>query len=262
MSRLVCSLTGAPFPHYHVSDRSKINPESLNKMNSAITSSLFLSEISTPWSGMERLQSACLGLILLPISALVPFEEDLFTPREREKMDKLGPRRQKSFRAARVALKRLARQLGLVEENRPDRTIETLGPDMVRPCLADSGLTCSVSHSGPRVVAVAHRHPVGVDIEGVSKKALKALQSFWIGGEQDLISISPLGPERAATRAWTGKEAAAKALGLHLFQALGAIEVLSLGEFEGRIRYQDKTYPLRHCEGEGQVITLIICDDL
>ncbi len=211
---------------------------------------------------MDRLESACLGMILLPISALFPCEEDFFTPRERVKIERMGPRRQKSFLAARVALKRLARQLGLVEENRPDGTIETLGPDTIRPCLGDSGVNCSVSHSGPRVVAVAHRHPVGVDIEGVSKKVLKALQPFWIGGEQGLISISPLGPERAATRAWTGKESAAKALGLHLFQALGEIEVLSLGEFEGRIRYQGKTYPLRHCEGEGQVITLMICHDL
>ncbi|MFH0786002.1 MAG: 4'-phosphopantetheinyl transferase superfamily protein [Pseudomonadota bacterium] len=235
---------------------------SLNKMSSTSNSFLFPSRISNPWTGMDRLESACLGMILLPISALFPCEEDLFTPREREKIDKMGPRRQKSFMAARVALKRLARQLGLVEENRPDGTIETLGPDAIRPCLADSGVNCSVSHSGPRVVAVAHRHPVGVDIEGVSKKALRALQSFWIGGEHGLISISPLGPERAATRAWTGKEAAAKALGLHLFQALGEIEVLSLGEFEGRIRYQDKTYPIRHCEGDGQVITLITCDDL
>jgi phosphopantetheinyl transferase len=232
------------------------------KMNFTFSSPFFLRETSTPWSGLERLRSACLGIILLPIEDLFPYEEHLLTHREMAKIKKMGPRRQKTFIAARVALKRLAHQLGLVEETRPPRTIETLGPDNVRPCLADSGLYCSVSHSGSMVAAVTHRHPVGVDIESVSEKALRALQFFGIAGEQDLISLSPLGQQRAATRAWTGKEAAAKALGLHLFQALREIEVVRMGEEEGLIRYQKKTYPMWHGEGNGQVITLITCNDL
>ena len=122
--------------------------------------------------------------------------------------------------AARVALKRLARQLGLVEKTQSDRTIETFGPDDQRPCLAESGLYCSVSHDSRMVVAVAHNHPIGVDLEVISNKALRVLNSFWVGREKDLILASPLGPERAATLAWTAKEAAAKALGLNLVQAL------------------------------------------
>jgi phosphopantetheinyl transferase len=210
---------------------------------------------------MDRLQSVCLGMILLPIEALFPFEEPLFTPREKAISERMSPRRQRTFSAARVALKRLARQLGLVAENRPDRTIETLGPDNVRPCLADSRLYCSVSHSGPLVAAVAHRHPVGVDLECASPKAIRALQLVRIAREQDLISLSPLGPERAATRVWTGKEAAAKALGLQLFQTLGEVEAVRVGEEEGLIQYQNKTYPVRYGEGDGQVIALIACDD-
>lgn len=231
-------------------------------MSSAITSSLFIREFSTRWSGMDRLRSACLGVSLLPIEALFPLEEQLFTPRERAKSERMSPRRQRSFTAARVALKRLARQLDLVEEDRPDRTIETLGPDNIRPCLSDSGLYCSVSHSGTLVAAVAHRHPVGVDLEGVSQKSIRALQLFWLAREQDLIFLSPLGPERAATRVWTCKEAVAKALGLPLFKALREVEVISVGAEEGLIHYQNKTYPVRHGEGDGQVITLIACDGL
>ena len=80
--------------------------------------------------------------------------------------------------------------------------------------------------------------------------------------ERELISLSGLGPERAATRAWTIKEAAAKALGLHLFQAIREVEVVRLGEEDGVMRYQGKTYPVRHAEGNGHVITLITFDDV
>lgn len=214
------------------------------------------------WSGIDRLQSACLGMILLDIETISPVEEDLFTSREAARATRMGIRRRKGFTAARVALKRLARQLNLVKENRPDRTIETLGPDDVRPCLAESGIYCSVSHSSRLVAAVAHRHPIGVDLEMVSEKAIRTRHLFMSPGERDLISLSGLGPERAATRAWTTKEAAAKALGLHLFQALREVEVVRVREEEGVMRYREKTYPVRHSEGNGYVITLIACDDL
>jgi len=233
----------------------------MNEMSPCFTSTLFLMEDLTPWSGIDRLRSACLGMTLLDIETPFPMEEHLFTPREAAIALRMGPRRRKAFTAARVALKRLTRQLGLVEEKKPDRTIETLGPDGVKPCLAESGLYCSVSHSVRLVVAVAHSHPIGVDLEAVSKKALRTWHLFMLPREWDLISLSSLGPERTATRAWTIKEAAAKALGLHLFQAIREVEVVRVGEEEGVMRYQKKTYPVRHGEGNGYVITLITCDD-
>jgi phosphopantetheinyl transferase len=70
-----------------------------------------------------------------------------------------------------------------------------------------------------------------------------------------------LGPERAATRVWTTKEAAAKALGLHLFQAIREVEVVRVGEEEGVMRYQGRTYYVSHGEENGYVMTLITCDD-
>ncbi len=216
---------------------------------------------SPMWPGIERLQSACLGMILLDMETISPIEENLFTPREAARAMKMGPRRRKGFVTARVALKRLARQLNLVEKEKPDRMIETLGPDDVKPCLDESGIYCSVSHCGQLVVAVAHRHPIGVDLEMVSDKVMRTKHLFMSPKERDLISVSDLGLQRAATRVWTAKEAAAKALGLQLFQALREVEVISVGEEEGMIRYQKKTYPVRHAEGNGYVITLITCDD-
>jgi phosphopantetheinyl transferase len=235
-------------------------PSNEISLNSISASSLTID--SPTWSGMDRLQSACLGMILLDIETIFPVEEPLFTPREAARATRMGLRRRKGFTAARVALKRLARELDLVENDKPDRAIETLGPDDVKPCLAESGIYCSASHSGRLVVAVAHRHPIGVDLERVSEKVIRTRRLSMSPRERDLISLSSLGPERAATRVWTTKEAAGKVLGLHLFQALREVEVVNVGDQEGTMRYQEKTYPVGHAEGNGYVITLITCDDL
>jgi phosphopantetheinyl transferase len=200
-------------------------------------------------------------MILLDMETISPDEEHLFTCREAARAVRMGPRRRRGFTAARVALKRLARQLDLVKEDWPDRAIETLGPDDVRPCLVKSGIYCSVSHSGRLVVAVAHGHPIGVDLEMVSEKPMRTRHFFLSARERDLILLSGLGPERAATRAWTIKEAAAKTLSLGLFQAIREVRVVRLGEEDGVMRYQGKAYPVGHAEGNGYVMTLITCDD-
>ncbi len=211
------------------------------------------------WSGIDGLRSACLGLILLDIET-ISSGEYLLTPREAATATRMGPQRRRDFTAARVALKRLARQLDLVKEDRPEREIETLGPDGVRPCLAESGIYCSVSHSSRLLVAVAHRRPVGVDLEMISDKVIRTKHLFMSPGERDLILQSGLGPERAATRVWTMKEAAAKVMDLQLFRAIREVDVVRVGEEEGLMRYQEKTYPVRHAEGNGYVISLITCD--
>ncbi len=219
-----------------------------------------LTKDSSRWPGIVQLQSACLGLILLDIETISSIGEHLYTPREAARAMSMGPRRRRDFTAARVALKRLARQLDVVKENRLDREIETVGPDDVRPCIAESGIYCSVSHRARLVVAVAHSHPVGVDLEVVSEKATRIWSLFLSPGEKDLVLQSGLSPERTAARAWTIREAAAKALGLKLFQAIKEVDVVRVGEEEGMMRYQKKTYPVRHAEGNGYVMSLIACD--
>jgi phosphopantetheinyl transferase len=211
------------------------------------------------WSGLERLRSACLGMVLVEVEGVSASPEVFFTPREAARAARLGSRRRKGFKAARAALKALARQLELVESDRPDRDIETLGPDEMRPCLAGSGLHCSVSHTGQFVVAVAHVQPVGVDIEAVSGKALRAWHLFVSPPNQDLISPSSGSPEREATRAWTIKEAAAKAFNLGLEQAIREVAVVLLSEEESLMRYQGNLYPVSHGEGDGHMISLITC---
>ncbi len=232
-------------------------------MGSNLTSSstLFVSSDFSLWSGMDLLRSACLGMSLIDIETISFVQDHLLTPREAARATRMGPRRRRDFIAARVALKRLARQLGLVKEDRPDGEIETLSPDDVRPCIAESEIYCSVSHRGRLVVAVAHSHPVGVDLEMISDKVIRTKHLFMSPRERGLILQSGLGPERAAARVWTIKEAAAKAFDLHLFQAIREVKVVRVGEEEGLMRYREKTYPVRHAEGNGYVITLITRDD-
>jgi len=220
-----------------------------------------LNKTSVSWLGIERLRSACLGMVILDIESLSPIEDQLLTRRELEKALRLGPGRRRSFFAARIALKNLSRQLNLIEGNRPDRTIETLGPDGLSPCLAESGLYCSASHSSRFVVAVAHWYPIGVDIEAVSEKILKIQHLFISSREEQLISKAGLDFKQSAMRVWTAKEAAAKALRLHLLRAIRDVEVIKVEKETSILRYKAMTYPVSHGEGGGQVIALITCEN-
>ena len=119
-------------------------------------------------------------MILLDMETVSPVEEYLFTRREAARAVSMGPRRRRKFTAAGVSLKSLAGELQLVEKERADRMIETLGPDGVRPCLSESAIYCSVSHSARLVVAVAYRRPIGVDLEMVSEKATRVSRLFML----------------------------------------------------------------------------------
>jgi len=211
------------------------------------------------WPGMEGLRASCLGIMVIDIENLRFDEKDLLTPHESARAEELGPRRRRLFVAARVALKELARQIGLAHRDTPGSSIETLGPDRVRPCLADSPSYCSVSHTNRFVVAVGNVDPVGVDIEVVTAKAVRIWHLFMPSKNIDLFFTSGIGPQRTATRAWTSKEAAAKAFALNLSEAIREVEIVLVGEQESEIRHRGKTYFVKHAEGEGHVLSLLTC---
>lgn len=211
------------------------------------------------WTGKEKIKTLCLGIVLLEIEHLRPQENALLTPREAARAEELGPRRRKPFLGARMALKSLTRQIGLASNDTPDSWIQTLGPDRVMPCLAESGLYCSVSHDNRFIVAVGDVHPVGVDIEIVSEKPVRCSHLFMPSENNDLLLSSGLGPKRAATRAWTSKEAAAKAFGLDLSDVIREVKIVRVGEQESEIRHRGRTYSVKHAEGEGHVLSLVTC---
>jgi phosphopantetheinyl transferase len=98
-----------------------------------------------------------------------------------------------------------------------------------------------------------------VDIEVVSAKAPRIWHLFMPSKNCDLLSTSGMGPQRTATRAWTIKEAAAKAFGLNLSEAIREVEIAAVGEQESAIRHRGKTYSVKHAEGEGHVLSLLTC---
>jgi phosphopantetheinyl transferase len=214
---------------------------------------------SIDWPRMEELKAVCSGIVLFQTESLLPNEKELLTRREAARAEELGPGRRKLFIAARVALKRLARQIGLASKDTPDSCIETLGPDRVKPCLADSPLYCSVSHTNRLAVAVGHVHPVGVDIEVVSAKALRIWHLFMGSPNSDLLTMAGIGSERTATRAWTIKEAAAKSFDLDLSEAIREVDIVAVGEQESAIRHRGNTFFVKHAEGEGHVLSLLTC---
>lgn len=211
---------------------------------------------------LNRIESTCTGFVLIEMEALFPLPENVFTLREGVAADKFGPRRRKSFTAARVALKDLACKLGLVEADTHPCHIETLAQDGIRPVLPASEVYCSVSHDDIFVVAVANDKPVGVDIEPISYKALKGWHIFMSLPEQSLISKTDLGTDRTVVRAWTMKEAAAKALDLDLFQAWREVQVLRIGTEKSLARVKGRETPFIHLEIQGHVLSLITFDDV
>lgn len=215
--------------------------------------------MGTAWhSALEGLRSFCPAVVLMEIGEDPLPWESLFTPREAERAATLGPRRLRSYAASRTALKSLCRLLGLVEMNRPDSTIETLGPDRVKPCLAGSAMFCSVAHKEPLVLAVAHTHPVGVDLEPVQGHAGRVCSQFMSPGAGERILRSPLGEERAAARVFTAAESAVKAGGLDLIDSLRKMDLIVLGEAESLVRYGGQEFPVHHWEAFGHVITLMV----
>lgn len=211
---------------------------------------------------LDRMESACTGFVLIEMDALFPLPENVFTPREAAMADKFGPRRRKSFTAARVALKDLAYKLGLVEAGTQPWNIETLAPDGIRPILPASGVYCSVSHDDIFVVALANDKPIGVDVETISDKVIRGWHIFMSLPEQGLISETDLGTDRTALRAWTMKEAAAKALDLDLVQAWREVQVLRIGEEESLARVRGRETSFTHLEIQGHVLSLITFDDV
>lgn len=211
---------------------------------------------------LENFESLCTGYIFNEIDAFFPLKEHVLTPHETAKSYQFGPKRRKSFTAARIALKNLAIQLGLVEPGTNQCSIETLDRDGVRPFLPAGGVFCSVSHDNFFVVAVAHDRPIGVDIEPISSKAARGWHIFMSFPEQDLISKTTLGTDRTAVRAWTMKEAAAKALNFDLFRAWREVQVLKIGMDKSLARIKGKETSSTHLEIQGHLISLITLDDV
>lgn len=163
------------------------------------------------------------GTILLltaeldPGPGVVDFLEDLLSPEERDRVDRL---RLPHVRRRTLATRGWVRwALGLVTGSDPQRLVFRIGA-RGKPSL-DEGPSFNLAHTGDHLLlALATGGELGVDAE--EPRPLPDLEALarrvFTATEQAELGALPPGPERAAAflRGWTRKEALLKAMGLGL----------------------------------------------
>jgi phosphopantetheinyl transferase len=213
---------------------------------------------------LEEIEKACHGLMVMELDAVAPFASLALTSKEKERFDRMGIGRRKSFLAARLALKRLYRHCREQDALLPATAIETVIKDSPLPCCGDlhvtaaPGLNCSVSHDPRLAVAAAHTGKIGVDIEEITEKALKTDKIYMHEDELELVRRSDLEDRAAALRIWSIKEAGAKAFRMNLAESWQTIQVSELGYRQSRFRIAERLMEAKHAVAADHLVTLVI----
>lgn len=208
---------------------------------------------------LKNLREGCDVLTVMELDAPASFAPMIFSSFERTRFEKMGPRRKKSYLAARLALKRMYRKWA--QSTVPAPEIETVLPDDPRPRCRVSGQPgpahVSVSHDARFAVAVCSDAPVGVDVESISERCLRADRIFMSEQEKALCRSTTLGAVPSAVRIWSVKEAVSKALDVPLAEAWHQVEVTVVDRNESRLEVQGRPAPpVRHAEVSGHLFTL------
>ena len=205
---------------------------------------------------MDRLSA---GHIMLEQAYLAPSFRTALSPFEQSLAGDFTARRKTGFIAARICLKILAYKMGLVGPDQEAGALETVNRKDRRPLLpGGEGLYyASVSHDRRFTLAVADRCPIGVDIEAVSSRLVKGGHIFMNSEEMAIVGSGGMDMAQAATMVWTAKEAVAKALNLHLFDAWRMVRLVKPGLNESVFVYRDGELTVSHLlEGE-RVVSVI-----
>ena len=131
------------------------------------------------------------GMVLLERNAVAGFAATALSENEKRRLAPMAPDRARGYLSARLALKRLSRLLSGNGDGRQSREIETVAENGQSPqCpLADGTRTdCAVSHDRRFTIAVAADQPVGVDVEPLSEKPLRAMHLYMDADEQAVVN--------------------------------------------------------------------------
>ncbi len=206
------------------------------------------------------------GMILVERGAVAAFAITALSENEKLRLAPMVPNRARGYLSARLALKRLSRMLSGDGDRRHSRHIETVAGNSQSPqCLLADGSKpfCAVSHDRRFTVAVAADRPVGVDVEPLSQKPLRATHLFMAPDERDLLKRSSMMKADGALRVWSAKEAAAKALGIELAESWECIRVIDLASQCSLLKAAGgKQLTAIHVEIEGHLFTLLTMDGL
>ena len=129
----------------------------------------------------------------------------------------------------------------------PAAEIHTIMPDGVRPCCPVPGeIACSLSHDSCYAFAAADREAVGVDVERISERVMKARHIYMSKEEQELAEKFPQGSLPASLRVWSVKEGLSKALGMQLAEIWKPAKVYEIGEDRSLLKFNGSEYIAFH----------------
>jgi len=144
----------------------------------------------------------------------------------------------------------LAREMISVETGVSPETVEFSEDDGGKPYTVNTNIFFNVSHSGNLVACAVSEKPVGIDIEQISSKPLKAISRFATDTEKSFVSDDPV----KATILWTLKEACLKATGTGV---KGGLKSISFDIAEGNVVCSDSLLKCEYTyEYEGYILAV------
>lgn len=208
---------------------------------------------------LSNIRGNCLELSVIDAATVAAFAADALSPAERERYEKMGERRQKTYLAGRLALKMLTRKIA-GDYSTPAAEIHTVMPDGARPCCPVRGpgeISCSLSHDSRYAFAAVDSNAVGVDVERISERVMKARHLYMSKEEQDLAEKFPPGSLPASLRVWSIKEGLSKAVGLPLAECWKPTRVCQIGEDRSLLKFNGIDYIAFHDLVEDHLFTLV-----
>ena len=210
---------------------------------------------------LANIREHCRAASIIELNAMAPFAARALSPHEQERFERMGKVRRKSYLAGRLALKHLARKLAHGDRVTPASAIHTIMPDGTQPCCPvpgnDSPVFCSLSHDRRYAIAVADDEAIGVDVEQISARVLKARRVYMGKEELALTAASSLGEIEASMRVWSIKEGIAKMMDRPLAASWASVQVQATGRFESRLIVDRVPYRAFHDTVDGHLFTLV-----
>jgi phosphopantetheinyl transferase len=203
----------------------------------------------------------CSGLIVLEHRKLPEDLQEYLTPDETHRADRMGARRRQGFLAVRLGLKLLARFLFPDMQKIPANKLQTLDDESPRPNLPEFAgsekYTVSASHNKHLTVVAASINSFGIDVEDRAAQAWRGRNFFMSALEQEMARQFSLGPEKAALRVWSCKEATAKAYNIDLNQAVWRVHLKKIGEITSLAKYKSGKNDVYHFAVNECLITIL-----
>ena len=213
---------------------------------------------------LSNIKNNCMELSIVELDAINDFAEAMLTALELKRFKKMGEKRKKSYLGGRITCKYLFRKLAGGMAAFPANAINTVFEDLPYPhCPFPDGsnpYNCSVSHDSRFAIAVSSKRKIGVDVEEISDRALKASDRFMDRNEFFIVKSSGLGDAGAAVRVWSIKEAVTKALRINMYQSWKIARVTEIGGNISRVKVNGEYYPAYHDIIDDHLFTVLEMD--